>query len=77
MSDQQVYFGASIARDENDRMIGYHAHRIRRTGKKFSTEGVTIVGPVRPTYQEAAADAVAARDKEGASDGTHDHQGRA
>ena len=58
-----VVFGASMARDQHDRMIGYHAFR----GERGATKGeavVTVVGPVRGTYQEAADDARAASDQE-------------
>ncbi len=60
------YHGAMIARDENDKPIGYQAFRMdRRFGGKHG--GRTDAGPVRETYQEAAADAMAAQDAEEAA----------
>jgi len=57
------YHGAMIARDENDKPIGYQAFRMDRDvpGKH---EGRTLAGPVRETYQEAAEDARQAQDAE-------------
>jgi hypothetical protein len=63
-SKEPVTWGAMMARDENDRMVGYQAFRAERGEIKmeFVRE---LVGPVRPTYQEAAKDAREARLKGG------------
>lgn len=62
-SKEPVTWGAMMARDENDRMIGYQAYRAERTGSK-GQGARTIVGPVRDTYTEAAVDARESADAE-------------
>lgn len=64
---KNFYYGAMLARDENDRAIGYQAFR-RERGQPLSLgvrgRGVsTLVGPVRDTYQEATNDAKRAEDE--------------
>lgn len=58
-----VVFGARIARDENDRKIGYQAYRGER-GKHKGDAIVTVAGPIRDGYPEASQDARAAHDAE-------------
>lgn len=58
-----VTWGAMLARDNEDRAVGYQAFRAVRG--KIKTEFTrTLVGPVRDTYQEAAQDARVASDEE-------------
>lgn len=58
-----VVFGARMARNEHGRMIGYEAFRGERGSTKYNAI-VTVVGPVRDDYQQAADDARAAHDEE-------------
>lgn len=65
-SKEPVTWGAMMARGDDDRMIGYQAFRAQRGETKMAFTR-TVVGPVRETYQEAAADALEARLKEEAA----------
>jgi hypothetical protein len=57
-----VCWGACFARDEADRVVGYTGYGIARGARKG--DGVRIfTGPVRATYQAAAADARAEADR--------------
>lgn len=58
-----VCVGAAMARDENDRMVGYRAYTVpRKQASRGMSVGFAWAGPVRATYMEAAQDARAARE---------------
>jgi hypothetical protein len=58
-----VVFGARMARDADDRMIGYEAYRAERGKTRYDAK-VTVIGVVRAEYAEASQDAKDAHDKE-------------
>jgi hypothetical protein len=58
-----VVFGARMARDANDRKIGYEAYRAERGARRGDAK-ITVIGVVRAEYEEASQDARDAHDKE-------------